>query len=62
MRKVYLLFALISISAFAQKKFDNIKSEKLGEERRITIGLPESYEANPEKISRFIFIRWRLFI
>lgn len=49
MKKVYLFFILISISAFSQKKFDNIKSEKLGEERRITIGLPESYEANPNK-------------
>ena len=49
MKKVYLLFILTSISAFSQKKFDNIKSEKLGEERRITIGLPESYEANPNK-------------
>lgn len=49
MKKVYLLITLISISVFAQKKFDNIKSVKLGEERRITIGLPASYEANPEK-------------
>ena len=49
MKKVYLFFILISISAFSQKKFDNIKSEKLGVERRITIGLPESYEANPNK-------------
>ncbi|WP_166921252.1 alpha/beta hydrolase [Flavobacterium poyangense] len=49
MKKVYLLLTLISISVFSQKKFDNIKSEKLGEERRITIGLPPSYEANPEK-------------
>lgn len=31
------------------KTFDNIKSEKLGEERRITIGLPASYEANKDK-------------
>jgi predicted alpha/beta superfamily hydrolase len=49
MKKVYLLFTLISISVFSQKKFDNIQSEKLGAERRITIGLPASYEANPEK-------------
>lgn len=49
MKKVYLLLTLISVTAFAQKRFDNIKSAKLGEERRITIGLPESYEANPEK-------------
>ncbi|WP_095953036.1 alpha/beta hydrolase [Flavobacterium sp. ACN6] len=49
MKKVYLLAILISISSFAQKTFDNIKSEKLGEERRITIGLPASYEANKDK-------------
>jgi len=49
MKKVYLLLTLLSVSVFAQKKFDNIQSEKLGEERRITIGLPASYEANPEK-------------
>jgi hypothetical protein len=48
MKKVFLLF-LISFSAFSQKTFDNIQSEKLGEERRITIGLPDSYEANPNK-------------
>ena len=54
MKKVYLLFIiLISISAFSQKTFDNIKSQKLGVERRITIGLPESYEANPEKNTLF---------
>lgn len=49
MKKVYLLFILISFSSFAQKTFDNIKSEKLGEERRITIGLPASYETNKDK-------------
>ena len=49
MKKVFLLFVLITFSAFSQKTFDNIKSEKLGEERRITIGLPTSYEANPDK-------------
>jgi len=49
MKKVYLLILFISFSSFAQKTFDNIKSEKLGEERRITIGLPASYEANKEK-------------
>nr|WP_315247912.1 alpha/beta hydrolase-fold protein [uncultured Flavobacterium sp.] len=49
MKKVYLFFVLISISAFAQKTFDNIKSEKLGTERRITIGLPASYETSPSK-------------
>ena len=49
MKKVFLLFVLITFSAFSQKTFDNIKSEKLGEERRITIGLPSSYEANPDK-------------
>ncbi|WJS95596.1 alpha/beta hydrolase-fold protein [Flavobacterium johnsoniae] len=49
MKKVYLLILLISFSSFSQKTFDNIKSEKLGEERRITIGLPASYEANKDK-------------
>lgn len=49
MKKVYLLVLFISISSFAQKTFDNIKSEKLGEERRITIGLPASYETNKDK-------------
>ncbi|MEZ0180606.1 alpha/beta hydrolase [Flavobacterium oncorhynchi] len=49
MKKVYLLIAFISISVFSQKKFDNIQSQKLGEERRITIELPASYEAKPDK-------------
>ncbi|PXY40086.1 histidine kinase [Flavobacterium cheongpyeongense] len=50
MKKVCLYFALlISVVAFAQKTFDNIKSEKLGTDRRITIGLPASYETNPSK-------------
>lgn len=49
MKKVHLLLVLLSVSVFAQKKFDNIKSEKLGAERRITIGLPASYESNPTK-------------
>ncbi|WET00800.1 alpha/beta hydrolase-fold protein [Flavobacterium sp. YJ01] len=49
MKKVYLLILFISFSSIAQKTFDNIKSEKLGEERRITIGLPASYEANKDK-------------
>lgn len=49
MKKVYLIILFISFSSFAQKTFDNIKSEKLGEERRITIGLPASYEANKDK-------------
>ncbi|OOV16898.1 alpha/beta hydrolase [Flavobacterium sp. LM4] len=49
MKKVHLFFILISISAFSQKTFDNIKSEKLGTERRITIGLPASYETSPSK-------------
>lgn len=49
MRKVCFLFLLITASVFSQKTFDNIRSEKLGEERRITIGLPKSYEENPDK-------------
>jgi len=49
MKKVYLLLAFISVSVFSQKKFDNIKSEKLGEERRITIGLPPSYDEKSDR-------------
>jgi predicted alpha/beta superfamily hydrolase len=49
MKKLFLLITLISISSFSQKTFDNIQSVKLDEERRITIGLPESYEANTTK-------------
>lgn len=49
MRKVCFLFLLITATVFSQKTFDNIRSEKLGEERRITIGLPKSYEENPDK-------------
>jgi predicted alpha/beta superfamily hydrolase len=56
MKKVYLLLILFSVTLVAQKKFDNIKSEKLGEERRITIGLPASYEANPEKKYPVIYL------
>ncbi|PXY44554.1 alpha/beta hydrolase [Flavobacterium hydrophilum] len=50
MKKVCLYFTLLlSVSVFAQKTFDNIKSEKLGTDRRITIGLPASYETSPSK-------------
>jgi uncharacterized protein len=50
MKKVCLFFALlISASVFSQKKFDTVKSEKLGADRRITIGLPASYETSPSK-------------
>lgn len=50
MKKVYLFFVLlISALVFSQKKFDTVKSEKLGTDRRITIGLPASYETNPSK-------------
>jgi predicted alpha/beta superfamily hydrolase len=56
MKKVHLLLVLLSVSVFAQKKFDNIKSEKLGAERRITIGLPASYESNPTKKYPVLYI------
>jgi predicted alpha/beta superfamily hydrolase len=56
MKKVYLLLILLTVSVFSQKKFDNIQSTKLGEERRITIGLPASYESNPDKKYPVIYL------
>jgi predicted alpha/beta superfamily hydrolase len=40
---------LFSISSFSQKTIESFKSDKLGESREITIGLPASYEKNPNK-------------
>lgn len=38
-----------SISVFSQKTVEAFDSKKLGESREITIGLPASYEKNPNK-------------
>jgi predicted alpha/beta superfamily hydrolase len=48
MKHAYLLL-LFSISSFSQKTIETFKSDKLGESREITIGLPPSYEKNPTK-------------
>jgi uncharacterized protein len=48
MKQLALLF-LFSISIFAQKTTETFVSNKLGESREITIGLPASYEKNPNK-------------
>jgi len=46
MRKIFYLFVtLFSIQLmFAQVKYKNINSEKLGEERQIKIQLPRNYD------------------
>nr|WP_288833331.1 alpha/beta hydrolase-fold protein [uncultured Flavobacterium sp.] len=48
MKQALLLF-FFSISLFAQKTTELIKSNKLGETREITISLPASYENSPTK-------------
>jgi predicted alpha/beta superfamily hydrolase len=48
MKHAFLLL-LFSISSFSQKTIESFKSDKLGESREITIGLPASYEKNPNK-------------
>lgn len=48
MKQLFLLL-LFTISAFSQKTTDLFDSKKLGESREITIGLPASYEKNPNK-------------
>jgi predicted alpha/beta superfamily hydrolase len=48
MKQSVLLF-FFSISVFAQKTTETFVSNKLGESREITIGLPASYEKNPNK-------------
>ena len=40
---------LFSVSVFSQKITDTIHSQKLGEDREITIGLPASYKNSPGK-------------
>ena len=47
--KQALLFFFFSISLFAQKTTELIKSNKLGETREIIVNLPPSYESNPTK-------------
>lgn len=50
MKKVYLLLALICLcSTYAQKTTTLVSSPRLNENREITIGLPASYEKNPNK-------------
>ncbi|GGA66748.1 histidine kinase [Flavobacterium palustre] len=48
MKQTLLLF-FFTISLFAQKTTELIKSNKLGETREISISLPASYETNPTK-------------
>jgi predicted alpha/beta superfamily hydrolase len=48
MKHAYLLL-FFSLSSFSQKTIEIFKSDKLGESREITIGLPASYEKNPNK-------------
>jgi predicted alpha/beta superfamily hydrolase len=47
--KQILLLLLFSISVFSQKTTQPFDSQKLGASREITIGLPASYEKNPNK-------------
>lgn len=44
-----LLLLLFSATVFSQKTTESFVSTKLGESREITIGLPASYEKNPNK-------------
>ena len=48
MKKILLLL-LFSSPVFSQKTTETFVSTKLGESREITIGLPASYEENPNK-------------
>ena len=47
--KHILLLLLFSVSVFSQKTTESFVSTKLGESREITVGLPASYEKNPNK-------------
>ena len=47
--KQILLLLFFSISIFSQKITQPFESKKLGENREITIGLPTSYDKNPNK-------------
>lgn len=44
-----LLLLFFSVSVFSQKTTETFVSTKLGKSREITIGLPASYEKNPNK-------------
>lgn len=48
MKHTFLLL-LFSLSVFSQKTTESFQSNKLGEKREITIGLPPSYEKNSGK-------------
>ena len=47
--KQLILFLFFSLSLFSQKTTETFVSNKLGESREITIGLPAGYEKNPNK-------------
>lgn len=47
--KQLFLFLFFSTTIFSQKTIEVFDSYKLGEKREITIGLPASYEKNPNK-------------
>ncbi|MFE3867416.1 alpha/beta hydrolase [Flavobacterium sp. LS2P90] len=47
--KQILLLLFFSISVFSQKSIQPFESQKLAENREITIGLPASYDKNPNK-------------
>ena len=47
--KQIVLFLFFSTSLFSQKTIESFESNKLGATREITIGLPASYEKNPNK-------------
>jgi predicted alpha/beta superfamily hydrolase len=50
MKKIILiLFFIFSNPIFSQKVTDTISSKKLNEDREITIGLPPSYDKNPNQ-------------
>lgn len=50
MKNIFLfILTLVSITSFSQKIKDTIFSQKLNEDREITISLPESYDSNKTK-------------
>lgn len=50
MKKIFLLLAFLCLSSmYSQKITTTVSSPKLNENREITIGLPPSYEKNPNK-------------
>lgn len=48
-RLLLVLLCIHSTLIFSQKTFETFSSYKLGEDREISISLPESYERHPEK-------------